>query len=270
MIIIRLKGGLGNTLFQYLAGLSLSEKLCSKVYFDCVTGFRKDKYGRELELVIPKYRRLSTSASFISLLASKLNLGGYFFNKFVDCSSIDPVAWVNYGDSDFQELPDSPHNELKIDALMAIFGKKIKLNIEPTSLSIGFRSYQETSDPKIYAKDGKPVCIEDFFMRIDLILDRYDLGKIILFSLDKNFLEQAYKRYSKQYLVVRGPVEPKEAFREFGKSGVAVFNNSTYYFMAAFLFNMQGYCTNNFVYESLNSVFPDLIEIGCVGQGRGE
>lgn len=50
MIIIRLKGGLGNQLFGYALGRSLSSK-GHVVKFDCLTGFERDfKYGRTFEL----------------------------------------------------------------------------------------------------------------------------------------------------------------------------------------------------------------------------
>jgi hypothetical protein len=50
MIIIRLKGGLGNQLFGYALGRALSSK-GHTVFFDCVTGFERDyKYQRSFEL----------------------------------------------------------------------------------------------------------------------------------------------------------------------------------------------------------------------------
>jgi hypothetical protein len=49
-LIVRLKGGLGNQLFEYAAAHALALRSQVPLWLDTTSGFRGDPYGRRYEL----------------------------------------------------------------------------------------------------------------------------------------------------------------------------------------------------------------------------
>ena len=50
ILLLRLRGGLGNQLFQYAAGRALASRNHVPLWLDTISGFRDDPYGRSYEL----------------------------------------------------------------------------------------------------------------------------------------------------------------------------------------------------------------------------
>ena len=78
MIIVKLKGGLGNQLFQYAMGRSLALKKNTLMKIDNVSGFRNDPYGRVYSLgyfnIVENFASAEEVATY-----SKTNDRGYVY-----------------------------------------------------------------------------------------------------------------------------------------------------------------------------------------------
>ena len=99
MILLRLKGGLGNQLFQLVAALYLGQILHRKVYIDksCLSRYRQE--------------RTFDAAKLINCSDSAFFRGYAFQERFLELiSCLRPsrlFTFLNLGDEDLQLLPDS-------------------------------------------------------------------------------------------------------------------------------------------------------------------
>jgi len=102
-LTVRLKGGLGNQMFQYAAGLTLAERVGARLVLDTVSGFKEDLvYKRKYALE----SMMLTNVAEIELITSPTHLGlkGTITRKL--CRII-PIRYSGYIYEDGRDLKES-------------------------------------------------------------------------------------------------------------------------------------------------------------------
>jgi|LakMenEpi03Aug12_release.lakeMendotaPanAssembly.Ray.scaffolds.fasta_scaffold364657_2 hypothetical protein len=94
MIIVKLKGGLGNQLFQYAAAKNLAILNQTKLLIDSSSGFSKDPYGRSFALLHFCINTEIASLDEINYFLGKSNLIRYFRDKIPLLYSLTDFKYV--------------------------------------------------------------------------------------------------------------------------------------------------------------------------------
>jgi hypothetical protein len=95
MVIIKLKGGLGNQLFQYAAAKSIARNNQTEVLIDAETGFKGDPYKRSFALMNFCIESKVEDASTINSLINKNKVIKYLKNRLSDFFEIGNLKYLN-------------------------------------------------------------------------------------------------------------------------------------------------------------------------------
>ncbi|WP_375239107.1 hypothetical protein [Aurantibacter sp.] len=247
-IHVFLRGGLGNQLFQFAAGLSLAKKQEYILTVDCSTGFKRDKvYNRNFQLnnILNEknsvdfmfYKRFFRRRDFLkntyeffnkSKIINDENFDGYHKQNTIKYILDDYFQSETY----FKNVRDELI--IRFKKLISITNH-VTIDLPEKYISIGIRLYEETTNPTDYNKDGKPFNVKLFLNKILEGLDNNE--KAVVFTYKKNpLLEEFYNNQNIQFIF--GDEENLTDFETmlvFAKGNKLFFNNSSYYWWAAWI-----------------------------------
>jgi len=252
MKIIKISGGLGNQMFQYVFGQYLSKKFNKKVYYDVnwyknknpkkrLYNFELSKFDIDIQILKSRgyrFRILDTliylfrnlfvfnKHTSIKLYESRTSLIGIFLST-IFRNSYYPGYWQNY--KYYQFISNKIHFKLKSKKFL--INTKIKKKILGTNaVSIGVRRSKEN----ILA--GVVVCGTEYFKRaINLINQKIDNPIYYIFSDDIAWCKNNIEISGKYYFVKQNKKVTFENMELMSLCKHNIISNSTYDWWGAML-----------------------------------
>ena len=282
-VIVEVKGGLGNQMFQYAAARSLSLQLGANLVVEKKLGFLLDRqYHRKFELA--KLPTQFTSSNLINSLP-------FFFDRVMSFVrkrfGHDGVIWKsekylferNFSYTDlvqknttgkrylmsgyFQDPRYFSANKEKILSELTPplpaeekYLELAKLSESHNLIALGIRIFEESSVPEAHAKDGVTKTIRDFELALSNLLDKVSNPLILVFTTHEfDFLESM--NLPKGTIFVNSDRDFTHAIDSLwllSKCQHHIFNNSTFYWWGATLsqtnfrnIEQKIYCADNFL-----------------------
>ena len=253
MKIVKLMGGLGNQMFQYMFGQYLSKKYNEKIYYDVeffkhysesekleIRNIELLKFNFDIEIVdYKKYPFLNYNnrkEKFIYLLKGLLSLNRNTFN-FVSDSKFTLISKVfsiffrnNYYIGYWQAYRYILDLEFKLKDSQNLINTKVKEKIlNSNAVSIGVRRGD-------YVKLGAIICdIEYYKKAINLIDKKLDNPVFYIFSDDIEWWRKNIKLSDKYFFVEANKDTPFENMELMSLCKHNIISNSTYEWWGAFL-----------------------------------
>ena len=253
MKIVKLMGGLGNQMFQYMFGQYLSKKYNEKIYYDVeffkhysesenleIRNIELLKFNFDIEIVdYKKYPFLNYNnrkEKFIYLLKGLLSLNRNTFN-FVSDSKFTLISKVfsiffrnNYYIGYWQAYRYILDLEFKLNDSQKLINTKVKEKIlNSNAVSIGVRRGD-------YVKLGAIICdIEYYKKAINLIDKKLDNPVFYIFSDDIEWCRKNIKSSDKYFFVEANKDTPFENMELMSLCKHNIISNSTYEWWGAFL-----------------------------------
>jgi len=253
MKIVKLMGGLGNQMFQYMFGQYLSKKYNEKIYYDVeffkhysesekleIRNIELLKFNFDIEIVdYKKYPFLNYNnrkEKFIYLLKGLLSLNRNTFN-FVSDSKFTLISKVlsiffrnNYYIGYWQAYRYILDLEFKLKDSQNLINTKVKEKIlNSNAVSIGVRRGD-------YVKLGAIICdIEYYKKAINLIDKKLDNPVFYIFSDDIEWCRKNIKLSDKYFFVEANKDTPFENMELMSLCKHNIISNSTYEWWGAFL-----------------------------------
>lgn len=253
MKIVKLMGGLGNQMFQYMFGQYLSKKYNEKIYYDVeffkhysesekleIRNIELLKFNLDIEIVdYKKYPFLNYNnrkEKFIYLLKGLLSLNRNTFN-FVSDSKFTLISKVfsiffrnNYYIGYWQAYRYILDLEFKLNDSQKLINTKVKEKIlNSNAVSIGVRRGD-------YVKLGAIICdIEYYKKAINLIDKKLDNPVFYIFSDDIEWCRKNIKSSDKYFFVEANKDTPFENMELMSLCKHNIISNSTYEWWGAFL-----------------------------------
>ena len=253
MKIVKLMGGLGNQMFQYMFGQYLSKKYNEKIYYDVeffkhysesekleIRNIELLKFNFDIEIVdYKKYPFLNYNnrkEKFIYLLKGLLSLNRNTFN-FVSDSKFTLISKVfsiffrnNYYIGYWQAYRYILDLEFKLKDSQNLINTKVKEKIlNSNAVSIGVRRGD-------YVKLGAIICdIEYYKKAINLIYKKLDNPVFYIFSDDIEWWRKNIKLSDKYFFVEANKDTPFENMELMSLCKHNIISNSTYEWWGAFL-----------------------------------
>ena len=253
MKIVKLMGGLGNQMFQYMFGQYLSKKYNEKIYYDVeffkhysesekleIRNIELLKFNFDIEIVdYKKYPFLNYNnrkEKFIYLLKGLLSLNRNTFNfvsdsKFTLISKIFSIFFRNnYYIGYWQAYRYILDLEFKLKDSQNLINTKVKEKIlNSNAVSIGVRRGD-------YVKLGAIICdIEYYKKAINLIDKKLDNPVFYIFSDDIEWCRKNIKLSDKYFFVEANKDTPFENMELMSLCKHNIISNSTYEWWGAFL-----------------------------------
>ena len=244
-----LRGGLGNQLFQFSAGLSLSKKLNIPLTIDMSTGFKRDKvYKRNFQLKgIANEKQTTNFILYKRIFRRKLFLRKLyeFCNNSIIVTDGDFKSYINHKNKTSYILDDYFQSELYFlnvkDDLALRFKQLINstpiqnIELPEKYISVGIRFYEETINPNKYSRSGNILNAKSFLTSV--LKDLQPDEKALVFTYKPMpSLKEFYQ--NKKIKFIFGNTHDLTDFETmliFAKGERLYFNNSTYYWWAAWL-----------------------------------
>jgi hypothetical protein len=286
-VIIEVKGGLGNQMFQYAAARSLALELNAELLVDRKLGFILDRrYRRSFELSsfpvvftestirhsYPLYfdRLFSYVGRWLGGRHRKWNLAKYVFER--DLSFIDFKTRLFKGNrlwmSGYFQDPRyfSLHKEIVLAELYPPLpsDKKYlelgKLSESFTLIALGIRLFEESSLPSAHARNGKDKTIEEFTLVLTKLLKSTPDAIILVFTTKEFDFLSTFDFPAKTIFVNsdRGFSTAVDKLWLLTKCRHHVFNNSTFYWWGATLSELNYKRNDQEIYCSDNFLNPDV------------
>ena len=287
-VVLEVKGGLGNQMFQYAAARSLSLDLKAELVIEKNLGFFLDReYKRKFELnqlpIVFSFSLLIESFPFYlerinSYLIRLFKLGNsqglsrkHFFErnfsyinlKQVDCLGKrfwmsgyfqDPRYFEAHKKEVFQELtPPAPTEQKYLDLA--------KLSESYNLIALGIRIFEESSAPSAHARNGANKTIEDFRSVLGRLLDTVSNPKLLVFTT-KEFDFLKLMNFPIDTVFVnsdRGFHGSVNKLWLLSKCQHHIFNNSTFYWWGAALSQTNFTNKEQQIYCSDNFLNPDIV-----------
>ncbi len=277
ILIVELKGGLGNQLFQYFHGLYLKTTYKCDLYIDHRTGYCNDNYNREYELfkIINNIKTINHWLLFnIFILKFRLK---YFkkLHKFSNYKIYEENITINLNNLFTNNKKcyiyirgywQSSYFPLYFkQKLNSIFNMDMIHNIQTNTflnqikVALCLRFYEETSSTKEYAINGKIKTIED----VDFILKEFEKDKsiknyFVFSSLDSNCITLNSNKLITYLTPDFGYTDAVESLVFMIHAETLIITNSSLYWWGAFLgqyFQIgqkrKVYCPDNLLNENL-------------------
>ena len=213
-VFIRIKGGLGNQLFQYAAAKAMAKRNNAELILDVYTGFYADRYSRRFELhnflidaKIDSYISVfffSLKRLFIKFLNSKFDIfsstGNYYFLEEgypVDLRilnlTVSRFVWLEgyfHSELYFNEIRDELLNEFRFRHSPSFLGQRylaIISNCE--SVSVHVRNFDHSPETSTASING--LCSLDYYRRaIEYVLSVKVNPWFFIFSDDINYAKK--------------------------------------------------------------------------------
>ncbi len=244
MIIIRIMGGLGNQLFQYVFGRTLSLKYNSSVYFDIADYSRKTtNISREFELKkFPKIKaKFYDSVLMRSLVQMKLiekikedNYDNFVYKKY----SYKPIYLSGYWQSlkYFKEFENIIRQELDLkEPNQSDCIKEIKEN-NSVAIHVRLTDYLSINNVNIYTQ-----LAENYYKNsIDLIKTKIDDPSFFIFSDDIESAKQIFANLKENLTFVEKNINSIYDFQLMKICKHNIIANSTFSWWAAWLNQNKG------------------------------
>ena len=290
-LIIQLKGGLGNQMFQYATARAISLHNNLDLVIDDWTGFYRDvQYKREYELnnfnIEGRIAKFYESLPFLytsarAKLKKKFNLinklsFGYFiqeqsnlndqsikFHNEIQNINLNKNTWVKgYWQSHyyFDKYKHLILNELTPPKPkqnnFKVMGEKIS---ESNSIALSVRFYEESNDPASHALNKKIKSIYEINKAITEIRKNLANYRFFIFSTRKfNFFKELNLPSDTIYVThddgFKGTIERMWLL---SKCKHHIFNNSSFYWWGAWLSQKNYQSINQTIYASDNFVNQD-------------
>jgi hypothetical protein len=282
-VILEVKGGLGNQMFQYAAARSLALELGADLLIERKLGFWLDRqYQRKFELnklpIVFSGSTLSDSYPFyfdrlLSYAARQFNRRdidwkskSYISKRdfsYVDLSKADSLEQRHWMSGYFQDPRYfALHKEIILSELsppMPIensYSEIANLADDFTLIALGIRMFEESSSPGAHARSGINKVIEDYKIVLSKLLNSVPNPLILVFTTKEfDFLDSLNLPLETIFI---------NADRDFhnaidilwllSRCRHHIFNNSTFYWWGATLSQtnyrsaeQEIYCSNNFL-----------------------
>lgn len=264
-VIVYLRGGLGNQLFQYACGLSLASSFRNgQLIVDDSTGFSKDKaYKRKLKLHFfgAKYKRPSHWCSLILwVYYNILRRILIKFYSYLDLIHINIFNWSFVIEINPKHIHDLKSLNLKKNIVLdgywqseKYFNEKVVSDLQlPTlespkafallkeiqsaqSVSLGLRLYEETSDPSKYFRSGKVLEVLRINETIRSVLKENESLQFFIFSTkySPKFSELMLPKKTVMIIGDDLDISDVETLVLFAHSDVQIITNSSFYWWGA-------------------------------------
>jgi hypothetical protein len=286
-VVIEIKGGLGNQMFQYAAGRSLALDLNATLLLETRLGFALDwQYRRTFQLnnlpvnfkkswfndSYPLYwnRVLSFMTKPFKGKHLELKSSKYIFEKdlsYIELESRifpgnrlwmsgyfqDPRYFAKHkGKVLFELYPPVPKNKKYVE-----LGK---LSENFSLIALGIRAFEESSSPDVHARDGKQKTIADYNAVLSRLLKTVPDPLVLVFTTKEfEFLDSLNLPSNSIYVNAdRGFTDSIDKLWLLTKCRHHIFNNSTFYWWGATLsennylgLDQQIYCSDNFLNQSI-------------------
>ena len=282
-VIVEVKGGLGNQMFQYAAARSLALDLGADLRIDRKLGFLLDRqYQRTFELdKLPVVFSSSTfSDSFPFYFDRLLSFAARRFgDRYINWKSTNYVFERNFSYIDFAKIGlvgkrywlsgyfqdpryFASHKEEILSELRPPApsdGRYLELGrlSEGFSLiALGIRMFEESTSPEAHARNGANKMIEDYKLVLSRLLETVSNPRILVFTTKEfEFLDSLNLPLDTIF------VNPDRNFHNtidtlwlLSQCQHHIFNNSTFYWWGATLsqanfrnVNQQIFCSDNFL-----------------------
>ena len=282
-IIIILKGGLGNQLFQYAHARSLAIDHKVKLVLDKYYGFRKNIYNRVYELnnfpIYPEFTNLIDQIPYFLYLIKKkthkfikINYEEKFLNiqiisenelkylPYIKKIKIENSTWLDGYWQSYKYFEH--HTKILQKELMPnkpLLNHYLKIAEEmksKESVAVGFRMYEETNNPKFYAKNGVIKALFEYKSAIKKIQNQYPNCKIYFFCTKQSKLLNQLELPKNTLWITpnNGYIGSSNRLWLLSNCKHHVFNNSSFYWWGAWLsearyknFKQIIFATDNFI-----------------------
>jgi len=259
-VVVRLKGGVGNQLFQFAAGLGLANRIRGQLVFDLVSGFVRDRYQRQFELGqlgvaaaeandveiratqvlsrlgrYPSFRRASWSIPGMAVLREGCDLRAWHRPHQI------PLAWL-FVDGYWQDPRFFPQDSaairrsLKIEKLLPTDKDLLTLARSPRTVAVHVRKFSAENPGS--AVDLSP----DYYSRaLRQVGDLIENPEILVFSDDPVSAEVMLRTVVPASMSVKiaDCGSPLRDFALMSTCPNAVIANSTFSWWAAWLGSCQ-------------------------------
>ena len=282
-VILEVKGGLGNQMFQYAAARSLALELGADLLIERKLGFLLDRqYQRKFELhKLPiKFSESTFSDSYpfyfdrlISFAARRTSnreiewkSKSYIFERnssYIDLSEAD-FSEQRYWLSGYFQDPRyfSLHKEFILSELSPPMPSEnsyleiAKLADDFTLIALGIRMFEESSSPGAHSRNGENKEVKDYKFVLSKLLNTVPNPRILVFTTREfDFLDSL--NLPLDTIFINGDRDfhsGVDILWLLSKCRHHVFNNSTFYWWGATLSQnnyrskeQQIYCSNNFL-----------------------
>ena len=282
-VILEVKGGLGNQMFQYAAARSLALELGADLLIERKLGFLLDwQYRRTFELnklpVIFSESTFRDSYPFYfdrlrSFLARRIDIRhanwkskSYIFERdfsYIDLSKVDSLKQGCWMSGYFQDPRYFALHEEKILSELSppkprknSYLEIAKLAEDFTLIAVGIRMFEESASPGAHARNGDNKVIADYESVLSKLLNSTPNPLVIVFTTKEfDFLESMYLPLDTIFVNAdRNFNNSIDILWLLTKCRHHVFNNSTFYWWGATLSQInykdseqQIYCSDNFL-----------------------
>ena len=287
-VIVEVKGGLGNQMFQYAAARSLSLDLNAELVIEKRLGFLLDRQYRSMFQLghfpfsyatgtlfesFPFFvdRVRSFYARHIGHKAVRRTSRNYLFERnfhFVDLTTMNPHRrryWIAgyYQDPRYFEshravllnelTPPTPTDQRYLD--LADLGKEHNL------IALGIRMYEESSSPEAHARDKVVKTSRDYGLALGKLLERVSNPLVLVFtSREFDFLRSMDLPEGCIFVNPdRGFTDTIDTLWLMSKCQHHIFNNSTFYWWGAVLsgrnynpLEQKIFCSDNFLNPAIS------------------
>lgn len=287
-VVIEIKGGLGNQMFQYAAARTLSLELGADLLVESKLGFFLDReYRRKFELnELPTVFSTSTLADsypfYIDRVKTFLNRRVGFKSKwgqpkkflfernssYIDLSHVDRDTERYWMSGYFQDPRYfESHRETVLSELTPPMPSEpnylelAKLSESFNLVALGIRIFEESSAPGAHARNGANKTLDDFQSVLSNLLDTVSNPKLLVFTTKEfDFLK-----------LMNFPIDTVLINSERGFHGSVnklwllskcqhhIFNNSTFYWWGATLSEANFRNKEQQIYCSDNFLNPDIV-----------
>jgi len=287
-VVIEIKGGLGNQMFQYAAARTLSLELGADLLVESKLGFFLDwEYRRKFELnELPTVFSTSTLVDsypfYTDRVRTLLNRGvgfkskqklprNFLFEKnfsYINLSNLDRDTERFWMSGYFQDPRYfESHRETVLSELTPPLPSEpnylelAKLSESFNLIALGIRIFEESSAPGVHARNGINKTLEDFQSVLSSLLDKVLNPKLLVFTTKEfDFLK-----------LMNFPIDTVFVNSERGFHGSVnklwllsrcqhhIFNNSTFYWWGATLSQANFRNEEQQIYCSDNFLNPDIV-----------
>ena len=286
-VILEVKGGLGNQMFQYAAARSLALELGADLLIERELGFLLDRqYQRKFELnklpIVFSESTLRDSYPFyfdrlLSYAARQFNRRdidwkskSYIFERnfsYIDLSEADFSKQTYWLSGYFQDPRYfSLHKEIILSELtppMPIENSYLeiaKLADNFSLIALGIRMFEESSSPGVHARSGINKVIEDYKFVLSKLLNSVPNPLILVFTTKEfDFLDSL--NLPSETIFINADRDFHNTIDKLwllSKCRHHVFNNSTFYWWGATLSQTNYRSTEQQIYCSDNFLNPEI------------
>lgn len=287
-IVVYLRGGLGNQMFQYSLGRALAKDINCELVLDDWSGFLRDQHQRKYELdnFVIKARKAKFYESipiWIYRIKNKFYDNQKFISESVGTTIINEnqnrfiknlkkkiklikkTIWLcGYWQSPlyFNHHSKIIKKDFKLpiprSAKIKNLGRKMK---RENSVAIGIRIYEESNYPLSHSKNGKEKNAYDYQLVINKITKKYkNLQFYIFCTHDAKFIQKLKLPKNTKILIGKNYLKKNlDSLWLLSNCKHHIFNNSSFYWWGAWLSSLNHKKKDQEIYVSDNFINTDSV-----------